>query len=125
MRFLLSQGLAAERKKRWCAECAKKHPDDTDMVHVYKSCEDCKKKDARYGLAKVRAPDQPRRNVSLQRCPRGTLDLGQPANESCTGLAQIQAFVPRSCAYLSSYIRFLHRLHEILAIYRTCTHTLT
>ena len=46
---MLCQGLAGERKRRWCAACAKSHPEAIDITN--KRCEDCTKAEARFGLA--------------------------------------------------------------------------
>ena len=76
-----SQGLATERKRRWCAECAKNHAEATDITN--KRCEDCNKVEARFGLAKVRAPDRAEPFAAARSL--GIVDLGHLDHLSCSG----------------------------------------
>ena len=43
-------GLKDSGKRRWCGPCAKKQRGETERIGKYKMCEDCKGKQARYGV---------------------------------------------------------------------------
>ena len=42
-------GLPDSGKRRWCADCAKDQPGETERIDKHKMCEDCGKKHAKYG----------------------------------------------------------------------------